>query len=154
MMIRENPKEKLTFLEVKFKDFFNGQKILIEKSRAWLLKNTLVFAFSKIAFGFSTQWLKIIQNVAFQKVAKMDHYWHFYLTFVHSKCKCSSLRSQCWMRLFGQFSNTVFESSSWYSGKCIILNDDYQGHITKGVSLIFTTIYCCSFKVSVYKVYK
>ena len=34
MMIRENPKEKLTFLEVKFKDFFNGQKILIEKSRA------------------------------------------------------------------------------------------------------------------------
>ena len=49
---RENPKEKLTFLEVKFKDFFNGQKILIEKSRAWLLKNALVFAFSQIAFGF------------------------------------------------------------------------------------------------------
>ena len=29
------------------------------------------------------------------------------LTFVHSKCKRSSLRSQCWMRLFLWFSNTV-----------------------------------------------
>ena len=28
-------------------------------------------------------------------------------TVVHSNCKRSSLRSQCWMRLFGQFSNTV-----------------------------------------------
>ena len=27
--------------------------------------------------------------------------------FVHSKCKRSSLRSQCWMRLFLWFSNTV-----------------------------------------------
>ena len=33
----------------------------------------------------------------------MDHFWHF----VHSKCKRSSLRSQCWMRLFLWFSNTV-----------------------------------------------
>ena len=36
----------------------------------------------------------------FQKLAKMDHFWHFWLTFVHSKCKRSSLRSQCWMPLF------------------------------------------------------
>ena len=28
-------------------------------------------------------------------------------TFVYSKCKLSSLRSQCWMRLFWRFSNTV-----------------------------------------------
>ena len=25
----------------------------------------------------------------------MDHFWYFQLTFVHSKCKRSSLRSQC-----------------------------------------------------------
>ena len=37
----------------------------------------------------------------------MEHFWHFLLTFVHSKCKYSSLRSQCWMRLFLWFSNTV-----------------------------------------------
>ena len=37
----------------------------------------------------------------------MDHFWHFYLSFVYSKCKRSSLRSQCWMRLFLWFSNTV-----------------------------------------------
>ena len=35
------------------------------------------------------------------------HFWHFWLTFVYSKCKRSSLRSQCWMRLFLWFSNTV-----------------------------------------------
>ena len=43
----------------------------------------------------------------FTKVAKIDHFWHFWWTFVHSKCKRSSLRSQCWMRLFLWFSNTV-----------------------------------------------
>ena len=47
------------------------------------------------------------QASGFQKLAKMDHFWHFQLTFVHSKCKRSSLRSQCWMRLFLWFSNTV-----------------------------------------------
>ena len=30
----------------------------------------------------------------------MDHFWHFWYTFVHSKCKRSSVRSQCWMRHF------------------------------------------------------
>ena len=48
------------------------------------------------------------QASSFQKVPKMDHFWHFLLTFVHSKCKCSSLRSQCWVRLFLWFSNTVY----------------------------------------------
>ena len=43
----------------------------------------------------------------FQKITKFDHFWHFSSTFVHSKCKCSSLRSQCWMRLFLWFSTTV-----------------------------------------------
>ena len=41
----------------------------------------------------------------FSFFTKMDHFWHFQWTFVHSKCKRSSLRSQCWMRLFLWFSN-------------------------------------------------
>ena len=47
------------------------------------------------------------QASVFQTLAKLDHFWHFQLTFVHSKYKHSSLRSQCWMRLFLWFSNTV-----------------------------------------------
>ena len=47
----------------------------------------------------NTVWL---QAAGFQ-----DHFWHFSLTFVHSYCKRSSLRLQCWMRLFLWFSNTV-----------------------------------------------
>ena len=43
-----------------------------------------------------------------------DHFCHFLLTFVHSKCKRSSLRSQYWMRLFGViFKHCVI--STWYS---------------------------------------
>ena len=38
------------------------------------------------------------QAIGLKKLAKMDHFW---LTFVHSICKHSSLRSQHWMRLFG-----------------------------------------------------
>ena len=47
------------------------------------------------------------QAAYFQNFAKMDNCWHFLLTFLHSKCRHSSLRSQCWMRLFLWFSNTV-----------------------------------------------
>ena len=35
-----------------------------------------------------------------------------FLSFVHSKCKRSSLRSQCWMRLFLWFSNTVHSAAT------------------------------------------
>ena len=48
------------------------------------------------------------QASGFQKLAKMDHFWQFELTFVHSKCKRSSLRLQCWMILFLWLSNTVW----------------------------------------------
>ena len=47
------------------------------------------------------------QKCRISVLAKIDHFWHFWWTFVHSKCKRSSLRSQCWMRLFWRFSNTV-----------------------------------------------
>ena len=43
------------------------------------------------------------QNVEF----KFLNFDIFYQIFVHWKCKHSSLRSQCWMRLFQWFSNTV-----------------------------------------------
>ena len=41
------------------------------------------------------------------RLPKLTNFWHFYRTFVNSKCKQNSLRSQCCMRLFGRFSNTV-----------------------------------------------
>ena len=37
----------------------------------------------------------------------MDHFWHFWITFV--KCKRSSLRSQCWKRLFLSDFQTTWE---------------------------------------------
>ena len=61
----------------------------------------------KIDMSGNTVWP---QTSGFQKLAKMDHFLYFKLTFVHSKCKRSSLRSQCWMRLFLWFSNTVTPS--------------------------------------------
>ena len=49
----------------------------------------------------------MIASFRFSKTRQIDHLSHFWLTFVHWKCKRSSLRSQCWMRLFLWFSNTV-----------------------------------------------
>ena len=42
-----------------------------------------------------------------KRFSKTLQFWHFQSTFVHSKCKRSSLRWQCWMRLFLWFSITV-----------------------------------------------
>ena len=61
------------------------------------------FPFASI---FQAHSLKIIKNVAFLNVGIFHQFW---LIFVHSKCKLSSLPSQCWMRLFLWFSNTVFQ---------------------------------------------
>ena len=63
----------------------------------------------KIDLSGNTVWP---QASGFQKLAKMNHFWHFWWTFVHSKCKGSSLRSPCWMRLFLWFSNTVFPQAN------------------------------------------
>ena len=95
----------------------------------------LILAFStkfcpyKSNLSGNTVWLKAS---GLQKLAKMDHFWLFKSTFVHSKCKRSSLRSQYWMRLFGRFSNTVpiaeasLMKSVWFSvqdDKCISKRD-------------------------------
>ena len=50
---------------------------------------------------------KITKNVAFEIFHNFCAFLALLSTFVHSKCKRSSLRSQCWMRLFLWFSNTV-----------------------------------------------
>ena len=55
----------------------------------------------------------------------MDHFWHFQWTFVHSKCTRSSLRSQCWMRLFGWFSNIVTVTVSEYVHYKNCTSNDY-----------------------------
>ena len=70
----------------------------------WTLAFSTNFCLIKTDLSGNTVWQ---QASGFQKLAKMDQFCHFSLTFVHSKCKRSSLRSQCWMRLFLWFSNTV-----------------------------------------------
>ena len=49
----------------------------------------------------------------FKNSSKLTIFGIFDEFLVHSKSKLSSLRSQCWMRLFGQFSNTVFFSFTY-----------------------------------------
>ena len=45
--------------------------------------------------------LKVFKN---SQKPKIDHFWHFWWTFVHSKCKLSSLRSKdCKMRFLVYF---------------------------------------------------
>ena len=70
----------------------------------WILALSTNFCPIKTDLSGNTVWP---QALCFQKLAKLDYFWHFKLTFVHSKCECSSLRSQCWMRLFLWFSNSV-----------------------------------------------
>ena len=74
------------------------------KCRIRILAFSTNFCPIKTDLSGNTVWP---QASGFQKLAKMDHFGHFLLTFVHSKCKRSSLRSQWWMRLFLWFSNTV-----------------------------------------------
>ena len=83
------------------KEFF----LILSKSHCFKITQNVAFAFWH--FGIFTNFCPIKIEVSgytvwpqasgFQKLAKMDHFWHFKLTFVYSKCKRSSLRSQCWM---------------------------------------------------------
>jgi len=69
------------------------------------------------------------QALAFQKLAQLDHFWHFYLTFVYSKYKRCLLHSQCWMRHFLWFSNTANVPVSWLFPKkyCILVYHPVDG---------------------------
>ena len=74
----------------------------------WILAFFTNFCPIKTDLSGNTVWP---QASGFQKLAKMDNFWHFWLTFVHS------LRSQCWMRLFLWFSNTVREGVNCHTLK-------------------------------------
>ena len=82
------------------------------KCRILILAFSTNFCPIKTDLSGNTVWPKAS---GFQKLAKIDHSWPFLLTFVHSKCKRSLLRSQCSMILFLWFSNTVV---SWC---CLVL---------------------------------
>ena len=53
----------------------------------WILAFFTNFCPMKTDLSGNTIWPQVS---AFQKLA-LDHFWHFYLTFVHSKCKRSSV---------------------------------------------------------------
>ena len=82
-----------------------GPDATLRRHSVWKSPNLSYLSFSILAFSTNFCPIKIdlsgnTVDFKLQKLAKMDHFW---LTFVHSKCKCSSLRSQCWMRLFCDF---------------------------------------------------
>ena len=77
------------------------------KCRLWIFQ---FWHFSPIFVQFKLTRLVTIfdrKRHVFKNSQKSAIFWHFYSTFVHKKCKRSSLRSQCKMRLFMWFSNTV-----------------------------------------------
>ena len=61
-----------------------------------------------MTFSLFARCLKIIQNVSFlsgntvclQKLAKMDHFWQFYLSFVHSKCSLLAMLNETFSMIF------------------------------------------------------
>ena len=77
---------------------------LLSHLNFWILAFLPIFVLLKV-----TCLVTLLRSASFifSKTRQMDHFWHFLFTFVHSKCKRSSLRSQCWMRLFLWFSNTL-----------------------------------------------
>ena len=75
------------------------------KCRIWIFQFWhFLPSFIKVDLSGNTVWM---QNSGLLKTPQIDHFWLFEWTFVVSKCKRSSLRSQCLMRLFLWFSNTV-----------------------------------------------
>ena len=75
----------------------------------------------KIVLYGNTVWQQVSD---FQKVAKIDHFRH---SFVHSKCKRSSLRSQFWMRLFCDFQ-TLWEHTQWIVLEAQSSKQSFGGH--------------------------
>ena len=66
----------------------------------WILATSTNFCLIKTDLSGNTVWLQALE---FKNSPK----WTIFGIFVHSKCIRSSLRSQCPMRLFLWFSNTV-----------------------------------------------
>ena len=88
-----------------FEDMHIVWKLLkMSHLNCWILAFSTNFCPIKSDLSGNTVWQ---QASDFQKLAIMDHFWHFWFTFVDWKCKHSSLRSQFWMRPFLWFLNTV-----------------------------------------------
>ena len=73
--------------------FKNHPKCAIWGFQFWHFPPTFVLSIKSDLSG-NTIWP---QTSGFQKLVKMDYFW---LIFVNSKCRRSSLRSQFWMWLF------------------------------------------------------
>ena len=71
------------------------------------LKNVILAALQYIYERWAHSVWKSPKMSHFWFFAKMDHFGHSSWTFVRSKCKGSSLRWQCWMRLWGRFSHNM-----------------------------------------------
>ena len=87
----------------------------------WILAFFANFCPLKTDLSGNTVWP---QASGFQKLAKIDHFWHFSLTFVHSKRKRSSLRSQCWecATLFGSHCSSHKNwGENWYCWLRVLL---------------------------------
>ena len=74
------------------------------KRHIWILAFSTTFCPIKTNPSGNTVWP---QASGFQNSPKLTIFGTSNELFVHAKCKRSSLRSQCWMRLFLWFSNTV-----------------------------------------------
>ena len=77
---------------------------LDEHRKNFITKSADFVIFSDITNKMADASDILYTSTALVKIIQLGYYW---LTFVSSKCKCSSLRSHCWMRLFPWFSNTV-----------------------------------------------
>ena len=108
------------------KDFWKNNCASAQKQKIWLFKlseeenEVLSRKHRKVDFGhihvvwklfkmshlnfsmlaFSTSFYPIKSDLSGNSIWPQTFFWHFQSTFVHSKCKRSSLRSQWWMRLF------------------------------------------------------
>ena len=87
-------------------------------NRGWKLNLSLAGCSPRVVFCLlvlhSVGKVSQMSHFSFSKNRQMDYSWHFSWTLVHSKCKCSSLRSPCWMRLFQWFSNNVMSVATYY----------------------------------------
>ena len=87
------------------------------KCRIWILAFSANFCPIKTDQSGSTVWP---QASDFQKLAQMENFWHFF-TFVHSKCKHRSLRSQYCVRLLLHLKKeSIWESlyKMYFKGFC------------------------------------
>ena len=90
-----------------FQNFSNGRNIVWK-----LLKMSYVFHFWHFPPIFVCLVTLFAWTIQVFKSSQNGLFWHFSWIFVHF-WKCSSLRPQCWMRLFLRFSNTVGHYPNW-----------------------------------------